>query len=143
VEQKLYTLKDLNTLKATITKIKSIQNLNIVTFETQGTELLMVSLELHSSLKVGSEVLLGCKATAVTIATEIADDSLISFNNIIPLEIKTLEVGKILTTLTLKKPNLSLESIITTEATNKMGLEEKMRVYALINASDLSIMEIL
>jgi len=130
-------------LKATITKIKSIQNLNIVTFETKGTELIMVSLELHNSLKVGCEVRLGCKATAVTIAKDIEDDSLISFNNIIPLEIERLEIGEILSTLTLKKPSLSLESIITTESSRKMKLEEGMRVYALINASDLSIMEIL
>ena len=130
-------------MKATITKIKSIQNLNIVTFETKGTELIMVSLELHNSLKVGCEVRLGCKATAVTIAKDIEDDSLISFNNIIPLEIERLEIGEILSTLTLKKPSLSLESIITTESSRKMKLEEGMRVYALINASDLSIMEIL
>jgi len=103
----------------------------------------MVSLELHNSLKVGCEVRLGCKATAVTIAKDIEDDSLISFNNIIPLEIERLEIGEILSTLTLKKPSLSLESIITTESSRKMKLEEGMRVYALINASDLSIMEIL
>ncbi len=103
----------------------------------------MVSLELQSNLKIGSMVVLNVKATSVSITQSLSHDSLLSFENVIPMNIESIDSGEILTSIQLKTEGISLESIITTKAANKMHLHVNSKVTALINASDISIVEVL
>ena len=130
-------------MKANITNIKNIENLNIVTFDSYGLQLKMVSLELSPKLQVGSEVVLGVKATAISIAKTLMEVDTLSFDNKIEMNIKTIELGEILSILQLSKGERMLESLITTDSAQKMQLKEGESVIALINASDLSIVEII
>ena len=130
-------------MKATITKINNIENLNIVSFISYGFELTMVSLELQNKLKIGSEVLLNTKPTSVSILKASKDDFYLSFENQLSMKIKKIEFGVILTSLQLDNEAFTLESIITTNIARKMQLTEGDCVIALINASDIAIMEVL
>lgn len=124
-------------------KIIDIQNetsLNIVTFQTQETILKMISLELNEEIRVGTNVLLSCKATNVALAKKLHGE--LSYSNQIPMQIESMEAGKLLSSLNLRQGNLKLESIITTASLQRMQLKVGERVTALIKSSDLSIMEI-
>ena len=130
----------MSNFNAKIIDIHNEMSLNIVTFQTQNTILKMISLELGEQIKINTDVLLSCKATNVALAKEL--DGQLSYSNQIPMQIESMEVGKLLSSLNLRQGNLKLESIITTASLERMQLKVGESVTALIKSSDLSIMEI-
>ncbi len=128
-------------LNATITAIQKQDSLHIVTFNAQGFELHMMSLELGSNVIVGANVLLGVKASSVAIAKEFSGQ--LSYSNQLDLEIQNIDKGTLLCSLQLKSNGLELESIITKASKERMSLQVKGKVTALIKSSDLYIVEIL
>jgi len=128
-------------INATISKIERESNLHIVTFQTEKLSLKMMSLELQKDVAVGDAVVLFVKATTVGIAKDIHGE--LSFSNQIPVRVKALTKGRLLTSLLLEAHDFSLESLITTESTDKMQLKEEEQLIALIKSSDLSIVEYL
>lgn len=128
-------------LIATIKKINSIDNLNIVEFEFLGTTLKMMSLDLGSNIQIGKKVRLSVKPTNISIAKNLTGE--ISLSNQLVAIIQNIENGKLLSSISLKISDFLLESIITVDSSKRMNLQIGDEVKILIKASNLSIEEVL
>ena len=128
-------------LVATIKKINSIDNLNIVEFDFHGLTLKMMSLDLNADVQVGKKVKLSVKPTNISIAKNLIGE--ISLSNQIVATIENLENGQLLSSVSLKVHNTILESIITVDSSKRMNLQIGEVVTILIKASNLSIGEVL
>ena len=126
---------------ATIKKIQSIDNLNIVKFDFCGLTLKMMSLDLNADVQIGKKVKLSVKPTNISIAKNLIEE--ISLSNQIVATIKSIENGQLLCSLLLNVNDTILESIITVDSSKRMNLKENDIVTILIKASDLSIGEVL
>jgi len=128
-------------LIATITKIESVDNLNIVSFDFNTTLLKMMSLDLSKNIEVGKKVSLNIKPTFVAIGKDFSGE--LSYSNKINSKIVAIENGKLLSSIKLSCDESIFESIITVESALRMNLQVGDEVIALIKASELSISEIL
>ncbi len=128
-------------LVATIKKINSIDNLNIVEFDFNGLTLKMMSLDLNNDVQVGKKVKLSIKPTNISLAKNLTGE--ISLSNQIDATIENLENGQLLTSVILKVNDTILESIITVDSSKRMNLQIGEVVTILIKASNLSIGEVL
>ena len=128
-------------LVATIKKINSIDNLNIVEFDFHGLTLKMMSLDLNADVQVSKKVKLSVKPTNISIAKNLIGE--ISLSNQIVATIENLENGQLLSSVSLKVHNTLLESIITVDSSKRMNLQIGESVTILIKASNLSIAEVL
>ena len=126
---------------ATIKKINSIDNLNIVEFDFHGLTLKMMSLDLNADVKIGKKVELSVKPSNISIAKNLIGE--ISLSNQIVATIQSLENGQLLTSVILKINDTLLESIITVDSSKRMNLQIGEVVTILIKASNLSIGEVL
>ncbi|MFK5938178.1 MAG: TOBE domain-containing protein [Sulfurimonas sp.] len=131
----------MNQIKASVTEIQSVDNLNIVTFKANNHMLKMMSLDLSGELVVDTNVSLSFKPTTVAIAKNISGD--LSFSNQLQVKIISMEVGQLLSSLKLGFDEYTLESIITTASVKRMNLKVGESVIALIKSSDLSIGSVL
>jgi len=127
----------MNTLKVTITDIKSSGKLHLVSFQRAHLELTMMSLELNEQLTIGTEVKVGTKATNVTLSKTFRED--ISTANQLQGTIISLEKGALLCSVHINLAEEIWESIITLDMLQKMHLKERESIYVLLNASELSI----
>ena len=128
-------------LVATIKKINSVDNLNIVEFDFNGLTLKMMSLDLNDDVKIGKKVELSVKPSNISIAKNLIGE--ISLSNQIVATIQSLENGQLLTSVILKINDTLLESIITVDSSKRMNLQIGEVVTILIKASNLSIEEVL
>ena len=128
-------------IKATVTDIHSIDNLNIVTFDFLGHSLTMMSLGLSDDIRVGKEVLLGIKPTHIALGKAVS--GLLSYSNQIDAKISSSTHGKLLSSITLLVGDVLFESIITLESALSMNLKADDDVTMMIQASDLSIVKVL
>lgn len=131
----------MNTLTAQVKEIKSVDNLNIVKFDFNGSTLSMMSLELSDKVKVGTKVILGTKATHIAIAKDFTGD--VSYSNQLHVKIIHVDNGELLSSVKLQTDDTILESIITKDSSQRMNLHVGDKVTAFIKANELSIMEIL
>jgi molybdopterin-binding protein len=134
-------------LIATIEKLESVDNLNIVTFVCNDQRLKMMSLDLNDTVQIGKSVVLGCKPTSVALAKPTINyqefSEMLSYANQLRVSIVSMDVGKLLSSLKLNFGEFVLEAIITTVSLKRMKLNEKDEVLALIKANELSIQEVL
>ena len=128
-------------LIATIKQIDSVDSLNIVTFDFNGTILKMMGLDLNEDVKVGKKVSLNMKPTSVAIGKEFS--GIVSYSNQLDAVIDSINNGELLCSIKLSVYDNFLESIITVESSKKMDLQVGDKVTAFIKASELSIAEIL
>lgn len=131
----------MSTLSATIKKIQSVDNLNLVTFDFNGIDLKMMSLGLGKEIQVGKKVILAIKPSSVAIAKEFSGE--VSYANKIHASIVEVNNGELLSRITLQANGNIFESLITCEVSKHMKLEAGERVIALLKASELSISEII
>ncbi len=131
----------MNKFKTTITKIQSVDNLNIVNFDFFGASLSMMSLDLADKLQVGSEVELTAKPTHIAIAKEFSGD--ISYSNQLDAKIIQVKNGELLSSIKLSLGDTTCESIITKNSSTRMNLQVDDKVTLFIKASELSIKEII
>lgn len=129
----------MNELKAVVTNIDNLDNLNIVEFDYKGISLSMMSLDL-SEVQIGTEVILTVKASNVAIAKNL--EGLISLSNEVEGEITKLDMGKLLCSLQITSGEDKISSIITTKSANRMNLKLEDKVSALIKASAISIKKV-
>ena len=127
-------------LLANVKQIKTVDTLNVVTFDFFGNNLTMVSLELSSKVQVGVKVVLGVKPTSITIAKDFTGK--ISFSNKLQGKIVSIDTGGVLCSVKIKIANSILESIITKQTFKDMDLSLEDEVSVFIKASDLSIVEV-
>ena len=134
-------------LIATVKNIENIDELNIVIFVCNGENLKMMSLDLNDSIQIGKRVVLACKPTSVALAKPTIDkqefSEMLSYANQIKVKISSMDVGLLLSSIKLQFGDFSLESIITSASVQRMNLNEKDELLALIKANELSIQEVL
>jgi len=128
-------------IQATITHIETIENLNIVKFNFSGHSLTMMSLGLSDDIQVGKEVLLSIKPTHIALGKTFSGQ--LSYSNQIEAKISSCTHGKLLSSITLLIEDVLFESIITVESALAMDLNVDDNITMLIQASDLSIVEVL
>lgn len=126
---------------ATIKKINSIDNLNIVEFDFNGITLKMMSLDLNENIKINKKVKLNVKPSNVILAKNLEGE--ISLSNRLIAIIEDIENGELLSSITLKINSTILESLITVDSSKRMNLKKGEEVIVLIKASNLSIQEVL
>ncbi len=134
-------------LIATVKNIESVDELNIVTFICNDETLKMMSLDLNDSIQIGKRVVLVCKPTSVALAKPTMDHKgffeMLSYANQIKVQISSMDVGLLLSSVKLQFGDFTLESIITTASVKRMNLNAKDELIALIKANELSIQEVL
>jgi len=131
----------MNKFIAKITKIQTIENLNIINFDFSSQHLTMMSLDLNEKLKVGSIVELTAKPTHIAIAKKFNGE--ISYSNQLDAKIININNGELLSSIKLTSGNATCESIITKNSSHRMHLEVGDSVTLFIKASELSIKKIL
>jgi len=129
-----------NQLLAKVTEIQRLDNLTIVSFSFEGQPMQMMALEISEKLEIGAEVLLGMKATNIVLVKEY--EGVISISNQLNCIVEKLNNGELLTSVTLRIGKHIIESIITRKSSSNMNLQEGDRLKALINESELSILEV-
>jgi len=100
----------------------------------------MMALGLNLPLRVGTHVILGFKASHVSLAKELTGS--FSISNRIQAVIETVETGALLCSVRLRVGPTFIESIITRESADRMELKAGDAVTALVKASDVSVVEI-
>jgi len=127
-----------------IARVKSIQNkdsLNIVDFDFHNTTFKMMSLDLSSNLKVGKRVELIVKPTNIAISKNYIEN--ISLSNQALAKIIDIKNGELLSSISLKLGDTTLESIITKSSSQKLNLKKDDEINILIKASNISINRVL
>lgn len=128
-------------LNAEVIKIQSVDSLNIITFKSDESELSMMGLELLEGVCVGSKVSLFVKPMSVALAKDFS--GMISYTNQLSSKIKSIEEGKLLSSVKLLACGNMIESIITTSSLKNMKLSVGDEVVCLIKANELSIIEVI
>jgi molybdopterin-binding protein len=128
-------------LVATIKKINSVDNLNIVEFDFDGITLKMMSLDLDKEVQINKKVKLSVKSSNVIIAKNLFGE--ISLSNQLVATIQSIENGELLSSVILKVNETTFESLITVDSSKRMNLQVGEKVQILIKASNLSIQEVL
>ena len=129
----------MSNLQAKIVDIQGDENLHIVKFDFCGDTIVMMSLELNPSIKIGTEVILSVKSTAIAIAK--SKSNTLSHSNQINATVKQIESATLLSNITLSLSNSTIvESIITTDAQRRLNLKIDEKVVLLIKANDISIL---
>jgi len=131
----------MNRFNATVTKIQTQENLNIVNFEFASHKLSMMSLGLDESLKPSSLVELSVKPTHIALAKEFV--GVVSYSNQLDAKIIEVENGELLSNIKLSVGDAKFESVITKDSSTRMNLKTGDMVKIFIKASDLSIGEII
>ncbi|MCW8837270.1 MAG: TOBE domain-containing protein [Thiovulaceae bacterium] len=127
--------------KAKVCEIKNVDALNIVKFSYADTTLSMMSLELDSNIKVGTNVHLYAKTNNIALAKNLTGD--LSYSNQIKAKINSIDNGELLSKITLQDSIGTFESVITKDSASRMSLAVGDKVVALIKASELSISELI
>ncbi len=130
----------MNRIQAQVTAIKSEQNITIVTFYAAEEVMRMMALELDSEIAVGTKVVLGVKATSITLAKGLMGE--VSSSNQLEVYVDRIITGALLCSVRFTFAGVSLESVITKASAERMLLKEGDAVTALVKSSDLSILEV-
>ena len=130
----------MNRIAATVTAVECVDNITVVSFEAAGQKMRMMALALNTPLKAGSRVLLGVKASHVSLAKEL--DGVLSISNRLQVTVETVNSGALLASVKARFADTLIESIITRESAERMNLLPGDRVTALIKASELSILSV-
>ena len=131
----------MNHIIARITKIESVDNLNLVTFDFHGRALKMMSLDLREDIQVAKEVLLTIRPTHLMVAKKLSGK--LSISNNIPVKVISIEDGKLLSSVKVTCNDIILESIMIVESIAHMELKVSDDVRIMIPESELSIVKVL
>ena len=129
-----------NEILATVGEIFESDFLHVVKFDYDGVKLSMMSLELPN-IQTGDKVLLSVKPTHISLSKLYPSKTTIS--NILLSEVIDIQNGEVLSMVLLKAGKSMLESIITLEASKKLGIEKGDKMYALIKSSELFVKKVL
>ncbi|RXJ91195.1 transporter [Arcobacter sp. CECT 8983] len=130
----------MNKFEARVSKIKSSDSLNLVTFSFKSNELTMISLDLTEDIKENKKVILSVKPTNINIAKNLQGE--ISSSNKLHGNIKSIEKGKLLTNIVCIIDDTFIETIVTTESLEKMNLKVDDKITLFFKSSALSILDV-
>ena len=130
----------MNRLSAIVTQIEGEQNLHIISFECAGSKLKMMGLDLPKGLHVNAHVTLGIKPSHVAIAKNMSGE--LSYSNQLQATIKSIENGKLLSSILLHVNENEMQSFITRSSCERMNLQSGDGVTLLMKASELFVLEV-
>jgi len=130
----------MNRLSAIVTQIEGEQNLHIISFECAGSKLKMMGLDLPKGLHVNAHVTLGIKPSHVAIAKNMSGE--LSYSNQLQATIKSIENGKLLSSILLRVNENEMQSFITRSSCERMNLQSGDAVTLLMKASELFVLEV-
>ena len=131
----------MNRLEATVTAIECVDDITVIAFDAASMPMRMMALGLTAPLEVGSKVLLGVKASNISLAKGLK--GMLSTSNQLDATIEAIKNGTLLCSVKLSIGPFLLESIITRASSERMQLQQGDTVTALIKSSELSIVEVL
>jgi molybdate transport system regulatory protein len=129
-----------NSFKAKITDIQSTRHLSMVSLAAGDVKLKSIVIDTASTcdyLLVGKEVHVIFKEMEVSISTQ--PDLPISLQNEITGKITRLEIGEILSKVTLETEVGTVVSVISTNSAERLGLKEEQQVYAMIKTNEIML----
>jgi molybdopterin-binding protein len=129
----------MNRIPATITAIKAHDGITVISFTAAEQPMRMMALEIDDSLKRGSEVILGVKASNIALAKNPV--GLMSISNRLDVTIEHINNGALLSSVKFRLGDTLIESVITLDSSHRMNLQQGDTVVALIKSSELSILE--
>ena len=129
----------MNRITATIEKIDIYDGISIIGFLAEGQQMKMMALEIDETLKPGSKVILGAKASNIALAKPPL--GAMSISNQLSVTIEHIDHGRLLSSVKFLLGGQRLESIITLESSRRIGLRKGDTVAALIKSSEVSILE--
>ena len=130
----------MNTLNGTITAIQSHEGLSLVKAKSGNTIFTSIVLdtpETVSYLQLGHSVKIIFKETEVIISNDLNPN--ISIQNRVLCSIQSIKKGVILSQINLLSGEISIKSIITTNACDQLELKENDTVMALIKTNEVSL----
>lgn len=130
----------MNRIPAHITNIVKQTHLTVITFEVNGELLTMMGLGFNVKAEVGDAVVLGVKATNITLAKNMQGE--VSISNRLKCEVTEVENGSLFSTVGLQFESTNLECITLLASSERLALAPGDTVTALIKASELSILEV-
>lgn len=133
----------MNQLKGTIAAVQSNGHLSLVDVSIGSDTFTSILLETPDStpyLKPGSAVALLFKATEVSLAKNLS--GLISLRNRIPVVVRGIQRGEIISEVELDYRGQVFYSIITTRAVDRLALAVGDAAEALVKANEMSVKEI-
>jgi len=131
----------MNRFLVRVIEIEFLDNLNIVTYDFQGTILKMMGLELDSRVTIGSELILSVKPTSLALFRNSTKD--FTSSNEIEMQVHSINRGKLLSSVKLFKKETMIEAIVLSNSLDTLCIEKESKAYVVINPSDLFIVEVL
>jgi len=131
----------MNRITATIEAIDIYDGISIISFMAEGQQMKMMALEIDETLKPGSKVILGAKASNIALAKSPLGLGTMSISNQLSVVIEHIDHGKLLSSVKFLLGSQRLESIITFDSSKRIGLREGESAVALIKSSEVSILE--
>lgn len=131
----------MNVLPGTIREIQTHGNLTLVTVDVSDivfTSIVIETPETASYLEPGTPIKVMFKETEVIIGKNGAE---ISLRNQIPVQVREIKEGKLLSQLILQYKNHRFSSIITTNAVNQLQLKPGSEVLAMIKTNEIMLSE--
>lgn len=128
----------MNTIKAKVEDIKTDEFFSCITVRVNGTDLKLLKTQLPKWLRVGDEV--ECQVQEAAIALYKGDkDESVSIENHLKGELQHFRKGTVLSEVSVDTPCGKLNSLITTDAFERMELCEGCNVTLLLKAVDIKL----
>ncbi|PKB16348.1 molybdopterin-binding protein [Flavobacterium sp. 5] len=130
----------MNSLLGNITKITTEGSLSLVQLKVQNTILTSIVIdtpETSDYLKTGNNVKVLFKETEVILAKNIS--GIISLQNKMDCIVDSFEKGKLLSKIILNFGENKITSVITRNAFDQLGIQEKDEITAMIKTNEISL----
>ncbi len=132
----------MNTIKAKVEDIRSDEYFSCITVRVNGTDLKLLKTEVPKWLRVGDEV--ECRVQEAAIALYKGDrDENVSIENHLKGELQHFRKGIVLSEVSIDTPCGKFNSLITTDAFERMELCEGCNVTLLLKAVDIKLTPLL
>ena len=132
----------MNKLIAKVEDIRSDEFFSCITVRVNDTDLKLLKTEVPKWLRIGDEV--ECRVQEAAIALYKGDkDESVSIENHISGELQHFRKGMVLSEVSVETPCGKLNSLITTDAFNRMELCEGCNVTLLLKAVDIKLTPLL
>ncbi|MDD2782147.1 TOBE domain-containing protein [Sulfuricurvum sp.] len=132
----------MNTFSARVEDIKSDQFFSCITVRANDTELKLLKTEVPKWLHIGDEVECRVQEAAIAICKGAKEGS-VSIENHLSGELQHFRKGLVLSEVSVNTPCGKLNSLITTDAFDRMELCEGCSVTLLLKAVDIKLMPVL
>jgi molybdopterin-binding protein len=130
----------MNSIPGMISKIEVGDRLSIITVDTGEADIQAIVVDTPESadyIRLGTAVHALIKETEIFIATD--TEFSVSIRNKLPVEILDIEMGKVLSRLTLRFSGIEIFSIVPSSAVRDLSLKTSQKVMALVKINEVML----